>query len=109
MLEITLIQPFRPKRTGAIAEENWQLTRPFSLFYLAAALKKYTNHKVQVVDLETKAYKDASINQIFNDYNSRIFGITASTYTRFEAINLAKILNKLQSDLSRIFPQLSSC
>ena len=95
MLEITLIQPFRPKRTGAIAEENWQLTRPFSLFYLAAAIRKYTEYQVQVVDLETKAYKDAFINQIFKDNTSRIFGITASTYTRFEAINLAKILKKL--------------
>ena len=98
MLEITLIQPFRPKRTGAIAEENWQLTRPFSLFYLAAAIRKYTGYQVQVVDLETRTYKDASINQIFKDNNSRIFGITASTYTRFEAIKLSKILKKLHPD-----------
>ena len=98
MTAITLIQPFRPKRTGAVAEENWQLTRPFALFYLAAALEKHTDYRVQVVDLETRAYQDATINQTFKDNDSRIFGITASTYTRFEAIDLARRLKELHPE-----------
>ncbi|MBW1899896.1 MAG: cobalamin-dependent protein, partial [Deltaproteobacteria bacterium] len=98
MLEITLIQPFRPERTGNISEDSWQLTRPFSLFFLAAALNKCGRFKVHIIDLETKTYKDRSETEIFKENYSQIFGITATTYTRFKAIELAKLIKRMHSE-----------
>ena len=67
-MKITLIQPYRPYTTGVDAEEHWHLTRPFSLFFLAASLEKYTNCEVEIVDLERKEQKNrkrAPLERIF--------------------------------------------
>ncbi len=98
MFQLTLVQPPRPKSTGSAAEEHWELTRPFSLFYLSAALGRRPEYSVRIVDMETRRYKDLPANEIFGDDPSEIFGITATTYTRFEAIDLAKAIKDLHPD-----------
>lgn len=96
-MKITLIQP--PKPTfGIVAEKHWELTRPFSLFFLASAIEKYTRYEVEILDLEHKRYRNIPMNEIFKSNDSEIFGITATTYTRFEAINIAKCIKKIHPD-----------
>lgn len=92
---ITLIQPARPVKVNVDAEEHWQLCKPFSLFYLAAALNKTSKYLVNIIDLEKKAYQSCLVEELFYHRDSLFFGITATTYTRFEAIKLAKILKEL--------------
>jgi len=96
-MKITLIQPPKPTY-GSEAEFHWELTRPFSLFFLAASLEKYTHHEVQIIDLEQKKYRNVSLEEVFRNNNSEIFGITATTYTRFEAIKIAKCIKKIHPD-----------
>ena len=96
-MKITLIQP--PKPTYNIeAEKHWELTRPFSLFFLAASLEKYTPFETQILDLEQKIYRSVSFEEAFRNNDSQIFGITATTYTRFEAIKIAKYIKKIRPD-----------
>jgi radical SAM superfamily enzyme YgiQ (UPF0313 family) len=80
------------------AEEHWHLTRPFSLFFLAASLEKYTNCEVEIVDLELieqKNHKRIPHEDIFQNDSASLFGITATTYTRHEAIDAARVIKKL--------------
>ncbi len=92
-MKITLIQPPKPFY-GVEAEGHWQLSRPFSLFFLASAIMKYTSFEVNIVDFEHKKYRNIPLDEVFKEDNSQIYGITASTFTRFEAINIVKYLKK---------------
>lgn len=74
------------------------MVRPLSLHFLASALEKYTNYDVQIVDLEQKRYRDIPLEEILQKISSQIFGITATTYTRFEAIKIAKYIKKIYPD-----------
>lgn len=79
-------------------EEHWQLTRPFSLFTLAASLEKNTEFEVDIVDLEAieqRSSTKVSLEKTFKDDNALIFGITATTQTRSEAIRTAKVIKRL--------------
>lgn len=95
MTRIVLIQPPRPHNANTSAEANWQLTRPFSLFSLAAAFLRQTGVDVKIVDLEKKEYAGEKPENVLADYKAEIFGVTATTYTRFSAIHLIKVLRRL--------------
>ena len=100
-MKITLIQPYRPPTARVDADEHWQLTRPFSLFFLAASLEKYTNYRAEIVDLELQEQRNSkrtSLENIFRADSAQIFGITATTFTRHEAINTARVIKKLHPD-----------
>ena len=93
-MKITLIQPPKPSY-GVVAEDDWELARPFSLFYLASAVEKYTPFDVEIIDLEKKIYSNISLDDVFLNNDSKVFGITATTFTRFEAIRIAQSLKKM--------------
>lgn len=96
-MDIILIQP--PKPTfGSDAESHWTLTRPTSLFFLAAAIKKYTTFTVEIIDFESRAYHDKNIEEVLRSRKARVFGITAVTFTRFEAIGIAKLVKNIYPD-----------
>jgi radical SAM superfamily enzyme YgiQ (UPF0313 family) len=97
-VKITLVQPRAVASKGIAAEEHWQLTRPFSLIYLAQSLKEKTPYEVEIVDLEQKKFNDQSLEKVFANNGSDIFGITAATYTRFEAVAVVKVIKKLYPD-----------
>jgi magnesium-protoporphyrin IX monomethyl ester (oxidative) cyclase len=90
-MKITLIQP-QKKKSGIIAEESWNLTRPFSLFYLAASIEKNTDCLVEIVDFEQQIYNNDNrkIDDKIKNTDSEIFGITCTTFTRFEAVEVAQ-------------------
>jgi len=92
-MRILLIQPPRPQH-GVVAEKHWQLTRPFSLLYLATALTERTPYQVEVLDLEHPRYRGLSREEVLDCGRCEIFGITASTHTRFEAIEIARFLKR---------------
>lgn len=92
-MKITLIQPPKPNY-GVQAEDHWELARPFSLFFLAASIEKHTSFEIHIVDLEQNKYRNVPLENIFHNINSQIFGITATTYTRFEAVKIAKFIKQ---------------
>jgi radical SAM superfamily enzyme YgiQ (UPF0313 family) len=93
-VRITLIQPPKPAYQS-VAEGYWELARPFSLFYLATALEQSTPHEVRILDFEKREYRDADPAEVLRQHPSDIFGITAVTFSRFEAIRLAKAAKAL--------------
>jgi anaerobic magnesium-protoporphyrin IX monomethyl ester cyclase len=96
-MDILLIQPPKPA-FGSNAESYWTLTRPTSLFFLAAAIKKYTAFTVGIIDFESRAYHDKNIEEVLRSRKVRVFGITAVTFTRFEAIGIARLVKKIYPD-----------
>ncbi len=88
-MRITLIQPPKPAYQSA-AEGYWALARPFSLFYLATALEQSTSHEVRILDFEKREYRSVDPVEVLRDHPSDLFGITAVTFSRFEAIRLAR-------------------
>ena len=96
-MKITLIQPPKPTYDTQ-AEPHWELVRPFSLFFLASSLEQRTDYEVQIVDLEQKKFRAIPLEVIFQNNDSQIFGITATTYTRFEAIKIAKYIRKIHPE-----------
>ncbi|MDD5222748.1 MAG: radical SAM protein [bacterium] len=97
-MKITLIQPPKP-RYGVQAEDDWVLARPFSLFFLAASIEKHTQYEVQIVDLEQRKYRNIPLKTVFGESNSQIYGITATTLTRYEAVKIAKYIKKSHPDV----------
>jgi len=94
-MRIVLVQPPRPAR-GVDAEKHWQLTRPLSLFLLAGAIEDHTPHSVEILDLEQKQYADESIESAIAKVGpADVFGITATTFTRFDAIEAARSIKAL--------------
>lgn len=96
-MKVTLIQPPKPSY-GVVAEDHWELARPFSLFYLASAVEKYTPFDVQIIDLEKKMYRSITLEDVFSNNDSKVFGITATTFTRFEAIKIAHVTKNMYPD-----------
>jgi len=97
-MRVVLIQP-RKVRSGVEAQEHWQLARPLSLFFLAAAIRQRTNHQVEILDFESARHLDVDFETVLADVGeAAIFGITATTYTRLEAQRLAQIIRRLYPD-----------
>jgi len=97
-VKIALVQPPRPQAKGVEAEGHWELTRPLSLFYLAASIAHKTDYETIIIDFESKKYAGESLRDVFEVCNADIFAITATTYTRFEAIKIAKIVKSLRPE-----------
>ena len=96
-MEILLLQPAKP-HSEIEAESHWELARPFSLFYLAAALEAWTTFPAQIADLEKKSTVGISADHFFRRNRAMIYGITSTTFTRFEAIELARYIKNVDSD-----------
>jgi hypothetical protein len=86
---IVLVQPPKPA-FGSGAEGNWEMTRPFALHYLAAALRTKPHCEVQIVDFERRALAGLAEKEALPEGPAALYGVTATTFTRFEAIRLAR-------------------
>jgi len=97
IMKITLIQPPRDNDVPD-PDGHCSVLRPFSLFYLAAYLKKQSTFEVRIVDLEHRRYRGVVLEEIFGSDTSRVFGITATTNTRFQAIKVAAVVKRLHPE-----------
>jgi len=66
--------------------------------YLAAAFEGNNLFHVQIVDLQSGNMRNKTPEELFGNDDANIFGITSSTYSRFQAIDLAKVLKRLHPD-----------
>lgn len=93
-MRILLIQPPRPELQGP-ADGTWRLIRPHSLFSLAAAVRASGRHEVEILDLELRQHRTSRLEEsIASATVARVYGITATTYTRFEAIRASALLKR---------------
>lgn len=97
-MRVILIQPPSPK-FGVTAQEVWQLARPLCLFYLAAAVRQSSHHEVEILDFENASFSNTDLQTILDDMGpADVFGITATTFSRFEAQKIARIVRRLHPD-----------
>ncbi len=67
------------------------------MHYMAAWLEKH-DFKVKILDFEKDLVSQSERSAILRDNAANVFGITSTTYTRFEAVDIAR-------DIKRIFPR----
>lgn len=95
-MKILLIQPAKPSDHSEAAK-SWSLCKPMSLLYLYAALEQHGRHSASILDFEKAFAEDKNIN-IYNklkNISADIYGVTATTFTRFEAINIIRIVKEI--------------
>lgn len=94
-MRIALIQPAKPNDKSS-ASKDWSLCRPLSLLYLSCAIQNSSLHECEIFDLElffaTKS--DFDIESMIASLNFDVYGITATTFTRHEAIAVLKLIRK---------------
>lgn len=95
-MEIALIQPAKPDDKSPAAKD-WSLCRPLSLLYLSHAIQNSQLHECVLIDLEQiyASTIDVVVEDIIASLNSDVFGVTATTFTRHEAVAVIKMIRKL--------------
>ena len=91
-IKITLIHPPKPKSLRS--KERGQWVRPLGLHYMAAVLEKH-GFPVTILDFEKDLVDESQRVAILKDSPSDLFGITSVTYTRFQAIAIAREIKKI--------------
>jgi len=97
-MKITLIQPRKPSSGKVSAERHWELTRPFSILFIASTLEQNIEFGVEIIDFETQAHSGQSYDEIIRQTDSRLYGITATTFSRFEAIEITKSIKRVRPE-----------
>ncbi len=94
-MKIALIQPAKPDDKSSAAKD-WNLCRPLSLLYLSCAIRNSPLHECQIFDLEQifAVTSDFCVEKMIMSLNFDVFGVTATTFTRHEAISVIKLIRK---------------
>ncbi len=97
-MKILLIQPSQYAAGGreSTKSRGWTLTRPFSLFFLASAIRQKTPFEVSVLDLELPKHGgvDFDLAKSVAGIAPDIVGFTGTTMTRFAAIDTIRTVRK---------------
>ena len=90
MIKIALIRPFHPSLIGHPFEKS----PPYGLYELKGYLDTYTSFQTRILDLAHLPHWKLSLAKILPRYAFDVFGITALSPSRFEAIKLARYVKK---------------
>lgn len=82
-----------------IFEEEPQFYPPLDLMSTAAYLKKYSHHEVEILDAQILRMGYDEIRQEIKAKSPDIVGMTTTTYTLPEAIEIAKITREINSSI----------
>jgi len=89
-MKITLIRPTDHYSTAHPLANM----RPLGLFMLATVLDN-AGYEVDILDLQVERNQGIPLEQLIQKSESRIFGITALTASRFEAVEIARRIKKV--------------
>jgi len=93
MAKVILISPSYVDLYGKLCRAAGRYF-PLGLGYIAAYLRHYGNHDVQIYEMEAQGLTCQDITKIIKDHNPDIIGLTCSTPNFFRAIELAKIIRE---------------
>lgn len=100
-MKILLISPSKIKALSTdipnIFEEIPQYYPPLGLMSIAAYLKKYTNHDVEILDAQILMMSYEEVRQEIKIKSPDVVGMTATTYSLPDVIEIAKIVKELNS------------
>jgi radical SAM superfamily enzyme YgiQ (UPF0313 family) len=102
-MKVLLISPPKIKTLSTdipdIFEEIPQYYPPLGLMYIAAYLKRHFNHEVEILDAQILNMSYEEIRQAIQSKSPDIVGITTTTYTLPDAIEIAKIVKGIDSSI----------
>ena len=92
------------------ARKGFDMTRPIGIFCLASALND-AGHKVRIKDFEKDGEGIEHIELFLKRNRAPVYGVTATTATRFGAIEAARAIKRLYPDSKVIAggPHFSTC
>jgi len=92
------IQSCQPK----ILEEGLDFLPPLGLMYIAAYLKKETNHQIEILDTQVERLNYDQIEDRIKEKNPDIVGITAMTFTLIDVIKTAQTVKRVNPNIKII-------
>ncbi|UCC38419.1 MAG: radical SAM protein [Candidatus Aminicenantes bacterium] len=101
-MKILLINPPRWNelvgKNPSIIEKHRGFNPPLGLLYLAASIKKNTNHDVEVLDSQPFKWTYSQLENHLKGKAIDVVGITAMTFTLIDAYKTARLIKKLMPD-----------
>ncbi len=103
---ILIVPPF----TNLVARKGFEMTRPLGVFCLAASLNK-AGYETHIKHFEKDNEGVDRIEAFLKKSRAPVYGITATTATRFGAIAVARGIKKLYPDSKVVVggPHFSNC
>jgi len=75
---------------------------PLGLMYVAAYLKKYTNHEIKILDRLIDKISHEQLKEKIEKEKPDIIGITTLTFTLIDVLRVARIVKKINNDIKVI-------
>lgn len=72
---------------------------PLGIMYVAAYAEKYTDHKIEILDILAEELDYAGVEREILKRTPDVVGITAMTFTLIDVIAVAKIIKKIDNDI----------
>ncbi|MEW6097346.1 MAG: radical SAM protein [bacterium] len=102
-MKVLLISPPKIKTLStdipAIFEEVPQYYPPLGLMYISAYLKRHFSHHVEILDAQILKMSHEEIRQEIRAKSPDIVGITTTTYTLPDVIEIAKIVKEVDNSI----------
>jgi len=80
-------------------DEERGLNPPLGLLYLAAYIKQYSNHQVEVFDSAAEGISHASLAEVISKKKPDVTGITAMTFTMIDVIKAANTIRSVSKEI----------
>ncbi|MFH1610425.1 MAG: radical SAM protein [Patescibacteria group bacterium] len=81
-----------------VIEEGKGAIPPLGIMYIASYLKKYTDHKIQILDLQLEEKNKKEIQEYLLQEKPDVVGLTAITFLMIDTIKLINLISKILPD-----------
>ncbi len=85
-----------------VVEEGKGVIPPLGILYVAAYLKKNTQHQIKILDLQLEDKNEDELREYLLEEKPDIIGITAITFMMIDTIKLIKLISKILPDVKII-------
>ncbi|MEW6008482.1 MAG: radical SAM protein [Candidatus Omnitrophota bacterium] len=93
--KFNLVTPALPE----VQERGLGFFPPLGLMYIAAHLKKYTQHNVEILDADVERLSYEEIRDEVKMRKPDVVGITAMTYMLYDAISVARVVKEADKNI----------
>jgi anaerobic magnesium-protoporphyrin IX monomethyl ester cyclase len=85
-----------------IVNEERGYNPPLGILYLAASIKKFSNHEVKVIDTQVEELGYSDLKERIRRYDPDVIGMTTLTFTLIDVIKLCRIIKKINPKIKII-------
>ena len=102
-MKVLLINPPRENETSHISlpeiDEQRGFLPPLGLLYIATYIRKYSEFDVKVIDCNVDLISQAGLQNIINDYNPDVVGISAMTHILVDVYKVAATVKNVSNKI----------